>query len=239
MLELREVGPTAASSQEPELSEVMPIDASWRSRYLRADNATSVSLSDGERRLLRGTVRLAPGYPLQHCCAKPAVAPGVDSHRGAAWSRGVEPYEGLTNQKPTLITTPLRRLALNSCRDWMALWRNSENPAISNPCRYLFAISQPGVYIYAKFSGRFADPLASPSLNVDREALWINRERGKQGITVGTGMRNPGIRSMHVPGVALVLILASNPLIRGRVDMHIRDVFNTKHIINMRVSVYR
>ena len=69
----------------------------------------------------------------------------------------------------------------------MALWRNSENPAISNPCRYLFAISQPGVYIYAKFSGRFADPLASPSLNVDREALWINRERGKQGITVGTG----------------------------------------------------
>ena len=91
--------------------------------------------------------------------------------------------------------------------------------------------------IHAKVRRRFAHPAAPDALDANREVFRINRDGGEEGLTIGTSARDPRMFLVNVFGVTLVPMIASDPLIRRRVDMQIRDVFHSNDLIDMRVPI--
>ncbi len=101
----------------------------------------------------------------------------------------------------------------------------------------LFAISQVGFRRNPQLRGRFPDPLALTSLNVDAAAGRVDREGRKEAVTVRTSVLDPTELGVNLRRVALITVGATDPFIGGRVDVQVGNLAHAGYVVNVGVPV--
>ena len=75
--------------------------------------------------------------------------------------------------------------------------------------------------IHTQLGRRWADPSACTALDRNRSRFWIKGEASEDGVAIGAGMANPGVICVNLSRIAIVLVSAAHPFVRGRVHVQV------------------